>query len=92
MGDMRDKQPKNRTLDFSNDTKGAYSWIIEIEVWPYSGVKNEEVYSRHVTVLCNSENSIQAHRYGDMVSNTISHAHDVWQTNIWSVSRALFGE
>jgi hypothetical protein len=92
MTDMREKQPDNRTLDFRRDTRGAYSWVIEIEVWPYSSIKNEDVYSRNVTVLCNAENSIQAHRYGDMISYTISLAHDVWQTNIWSVSRAPFGE
>lgn len=92
MGDMRDKQPNERTLDFRHDTRGAYSWVIEIEVWPYSGLENVDVYSRHVKVLCNAENSIQAHRYGYMVSHTISVAHDVWQTNIWSVSRAPYGE
>lgn len=91
MSDMREKQPKERILDFRHDTKGAYSWTIEIEVWPYSGIKNEDVYSRHVTVLCNAENSIQAHRYGDMISHTISFSHDVWQTNIWSVARTPFG-
>lgn len=92
MSDMREKQPKESTLDFRHDTKGAYSWVIEIEVWPYSSIKNENVYSRYVTVLCKAENSIDAHRFGDAISHTISVAHDVWQTNIWSVSRAPYGE
>lgn len=87
-----EKEPKERTIDVRHDTKGSYSWVIEIEVWPYSGSKNDDVYSRHITVLCNAENSIQAHRYGDMISHTISLAHNVWQTNIWSVSRAPYGE
>lgn len=88
MSDMREKQPKERTLDYRNETKGAYSWVIKIEVWPYSSIKNEDVYSRHVTVLCNAEKSIDAHNFGQCISATISLAHDVWDTNIWSVSRA----
>lgn len=87
MTDLREKQPENRVLDFRHDTQGTYSWVIQIEVWPYSGLKNETVYSRHVEVLCRADSSIEAHRFGDAISHTISVAHDVWQTNIWSVSR-----
>lgn len=87
MSDMREKQPLRRTLDFTHDTKGSYKWTAEIEVWPYSSIRNENVYSRYVTVIMNAENSISAHRFADAISQTISVAHDVWETNIWSVSR-----
>lgn len=87
MTDLRDKQPEKRTLDFTHDTKGNIKWVIEIEVWPYSSIKNENVYSRYVTVIVKADNSIDAHRLGDMIRHTISYGHDVWQTNIWSVAR-----
>ena len=87
MTDMREKQPERRTLDFTHETKGHYTWSAEIEVWPYSGLKSETSYSRYVTVIMRAENSIDAHRFADAIRHTISLGHDIWQANIWSVSR-----
>jgi hypothetical protein len=85
MSDLRDPEPPHRTLDMLRKTVGAYKWQVDIDVWPYSGLKNEKVYSRKVTFLLRAESARVAMGLADMLAETIKAAHDVWETRITRV-------
>lgn len=85
MADLREKQPDEQTLDLTKEIKGSYQFSAEIQVWPYSSIKNEDVYSRKLTIIFGSQNMRDAHGVAQSISAAISLAHDVWQTNVWKI-------
>lgn len=89
MSDRREKQPQKRTIDFRNETRGNYEFTAKITVSTYHSIKNEDVFSRDVTVLLRADNFSDACGTAQVVSGTLSLVHDVWQTNIMSVSEGI---
>lgn len=82
MTDMREKQPKTRILDFVSDTFGSSTWEAKVHVYTYSGLKNEDVYSREVVVRFRAERMRHAVGFAESISETIGSAHDVWVTGV----------
>jgi hypothetical protein len=87
MSDMREKQPDERFLDVTKDTFGAYTWRGVIEVFPYSGIKSEDVYARKLTVLLRAEYAREALGIVQAISASIGFAHDVYRTDVTEVMR-----
>lgn len=87
MGDMRELQPESRILDFTRETKGNFKFECVVVAYPYSGIDMGKVFSREVKILCMADNAQSAINFAQCISCTISMMHDVWQTNIWSVSK-----
>lgn len=87
MTDRREKQPEQRTVDFKADTRGNNLYAAEINVWPYFSLRNEDVYSRSIIAIFKADDMRDAHGTAQVISATISLAHDVWQTNVKSISR-----
>lgn len=88
MTDMRDKQPNERTLDFTRDTFGNRKYRARLHVWPYSGLKSEGVYSRTVLVIFWAENMRAAFGFCESIAATIKAAHDVWETGVDAIEVA----
>ena len=82
MSDMREDEPSVRQIDFNRDTKGNHEFGAQIEVWTYSSLRNEKVYSPIVEVFFRADDMRDAHGFAQAISTTISHAHDVWQVTI----------
>lgn len=82
MSDRRDKQPKERFLDFSNDTFGSTNWEAIVHVWPYSSIRNEDVYSRKVILHFKADRMRHAMGFAESIATTIKAAHDVWETGV----------
>ena len=89
MSDMRDKQPKTRAMDFTHNTYGSAVWEAKIHVWPYSSIKNEDVYSREVIVRFRAERIKHAVGFADSIAETIKAAHDVWETGVDAVVKVV---
>lgn len=89
MSDRREKQPQDRTIDFRKESRGNYEFTAKITVSTYHSIKNEDVFSRHVTVLLRADSFSDACGTAQIVSATISLMHDVWQTNITGVSEGV---
>lgn len=83
--DARDPEPAHRTLDMRKHTSGAYVFEIDMDVWVYSGLRNEKVYSRAVTFIVRASRAEEAMGLAEMLSATIKAAHDVYQTRITRV-------
>lgn len=82
MNDLRDKEPPERTLDFTDDTFGAYTWEAVLYAWPYSSIQSETVYSRKVIVRFRAERMRHAMGFAESIATTIKAAHDVWRTGV----------
>lgn len=87
MTDLREKQPDRREVDLSRDTFGNYAWSAHIEVYPYSSIKNEDVYSRNVILIFRADDSRRAHGFAQSILSILSLVHDVHYTNLRSLTR-----
>lgn len=82
MSDLRDPEPAHRTLDMRAFTTGSEVVQIDMDVWPYSGLRAEKVYARKVTFIIRSDSARAAVGSGCMLAATVEAAHDVWKTRI----------
>ena len=82
---MREKQPQSRTIDLRKETRGNYAYSALIVVSPYFSIKNEDCYSRNVTVVFYADDMSDAHGFAQAVSAVISFGHDIYQTNIQKI-------
>lgn len=82
MSDRRDKEPPERTLDFTADTFGSCTWEAILYAWPYSGCRSEVVYSRKVIVRFRAERMRHAMGFAESIATTIKSAHDIWETGV----------
>lgn len=87
MTDLREKQPEIRFVDLTMETSGAYVWEVEVNVWPYNSLKNEDVYSGIVYLKIKSETIDGALNVAKIYARAVSLCHDVWQTSIQKVCR-----
>lgn len=85
MTDAREKQPASRTIDYRENTKGNLQYSAKIRVSTYHSIKNEDVYSRDLTILYRACRFEEACGFALAISKTISLAHDVWQVNLHGV-------
>jgi hypothetical protein len=86
MSDAREPEPQARTLDISGDTSGD-TWQARIEVWPYSGLRNEKVYTRRLFLTMRAADARAAMGIALSAAKIITLAHDVWQANVFSLER-----
>ncbi len=86
MSDLRSPEPDHRTFDMRKQTVGSDAWLIDIDVWPYSGIRSEKVYASKASFIVRAERATHAMGLADMLAQTIMGGHDVWQTRITSVS------
>lgn len=89
MSDMREKQPAKRKLDLTNLGTGDH-FVAVIETWTYSSIKNEDVFSREVTVQFRAPDFSAAVGFAQSLATVIGIAHDVWQCNVRLVAEARF--
>lgn len=82
MSDLREKEPAERVLDFTDDTFGSCLWEAVLHAWVYSSLKNENVYSRKVVVRFRAERMRHAMGFAESIAATIKAAHDVWETGV----------
>lgn len=85
MSDLRDPEPPHRIIDATDRTYGSAKFEVDIDVWPYSSLRNEKVFSRKVTFLFWSERMKHAALLAEIFAETIKSAHDVWEVRITRV-------
>ena len=82
MTDTRQKQPDQRHIDLWAKTSGQMMFETKIETWPYSGLRNEDVYSRELTIGFRADSFGKAARLAEAFATIIALGHDVWQANV----------
>lgn len=82
MSDMRAKQPEEQILDLTSYKRGKDRFVALIETWTYSSIKNEDVFTRRLTVVFGAMDFQEATGFAMSLSETIALAHDVWQCNV----------
>lgn len=89
MSDLRTKQPKRMTLDLTGKGGGDLYTAV-IETWTYSSIKNEDVFTRELTINFSAETFRQAFNFADDLATVIALAHDVFQSNVRLVAERRF--
>lgn len=74
-------EPEHRTVDMMPRTRGVNAYEVDVVVWPYSGLKNDTIYSRSTTFRIRADSFSDAADTAVMLSDTIGLAHGVWQSN-----------
>lgn len=82
MSDLRDKQPDHRALDASRMTSGNNVYEFDLILWPYSGLKNEDVVARKTTVKLRAMSIENAFASASMALMIAKSFHDVWEGHI----------
>lgn len=90
MTDMREKQPEKRFVDLRQYHTGPESYFATIETWTYHSIKNEDVFSRELTIQYHAADFSRASHFAQSIATVISLSHDVHQCNVRSVSSDRF--
>lgn len=89
MSDMRSKQPARQDVDLFALHGGA-RYVAVIETWTYSSIKNEDVFTRELTVRYGASDFARATAIAQSLAQIIALAHDVWQCNVRLVAAERF--
>lgn len=82
MTDAREKQPGERILDLTRTQSVNTTYVAMIETWPYHSIKNEDVFTRRLTVVFRAMDFPAATGFALSLAETIGIMHDVWQCNV----------
>lgn len=82
MSDGRKKQPDEQLLDLTSYRSGNEQFVALIETWTYSSIKNEDVFTRKLTVAFKAMDFAEATGFAMSLAKTIKLAHDVWECNV----------
>ena len=89
MSDARSKQPQRQDIDLSALHVGD-RFVAVIETWPYSSIKNEDVFTRELTVHYGATDFAAAVGVAQSLAQIIGLAHGVWQCNVRLVAEERF--
>lgn len=89
MTNARKKQPDQQLLDLTALRNGSQFFAL-VETWTYSGVKNEDVFSRKLTIKFRATDFNDATAFVRSIAAVIGLAHEVWECNVRMIAEEPF--